>query len=64
MLGRIVFDDYEKPDNLAPEFTVASVDKDELLDEDSLTDELIKSSGTELSQATGLYIDDEFIGAV
>ena len=64
MLGRIVFDDYEKPDNLAPEFTVASVDKDELLDEDSLTNELIKSSGTELSQATGLYVDDEFIGAV
>ncbi|MBQ2751790.1 MAG: peptidoglycan DD-metalloendopeptidase family protein [Oscillospiraceae bacterium] len=64
MLGRIVFDDYQKPDNLTPEFTVASVDKNELLDEDSLTNELIKSSGTELSQATGLYIDDEFMGAV
>lgn len=64
MLGRIVFEDYIKPADSVPEFTIAAVDKSKLLDEDRLTDELIKASGNELSQATGLYIDDDFIGAV
>ena len=64
MLGRIVFEDYIKPDDNVPEFTVASVGIEELLDEDELTDELIKASGNELSEATGLYVDDEFLGAV
>ena len=64
MLGRIVFEDYIKPDDSIPEFTIAAVDKSQLLDEDELTDELIKASGNELAQATGLYVDDKFIGAI
>ncbi len=64
MLGRIVFEDYIKPDDNVPEFTFASVNKEDLLNEDELTDELIKASGNELSEATGLYVDDEFLGAV
>ena len=64
MLGRIVFEDYIKPDDNVPEFTIASVNIEDLLNEDELTDELIKASGNELSEATGLYVDDEFMGAV
>jgi len=64
MLGRIVFEDYIKPDDSVPEFTVASVNIEDLLNEDELTDELIRASGNELSEATGLYVDDEFLGAV
>lgn len=64
MLGRIVFEDYIKPENSTPKFTIAAVRKEELLSEDSLTDELIKSSGNDLAQATGLYVDDRFLGAV
>ena len=64
MLGRIVFEDYIKPENTVPQFTIAAVDSEMLLSENELTDELIKASGNELLQATGLYINDEFIGAV
>lgn len=64
MLGRIVFEDYIKPEDNMPEFTIAAVRQAELLSEDSLTDELIKASGNELAQATGLYVDDRFLGAV
>ncbi|HWP50779.1 MAG TPA: peptidoglycan DD-metalloendopeptidase family protein [Clostridia bacterium] len=64
MLGRIVFEDYIKPEDSMPEFTIAAVREGELLSEDRLTDELIKASGNELAQATGLYVDNRFLGAV
>ncbi len=64
MLGRIVFEDYIKPEDSMPEFTIAAVRAQELLSEDRLTDELIKASGNELAQATGLYVDNRFLGAV
>lgn len=64
MLGRIVFEDYIKPDDSVPEFTIAAVRAQGLLTEDLLTDELIKASGNELAQATGLYVDNRFLGAV
>lgn len=64
MLGRIVFEDYIKPEDSIPEFTIAAVREESLLSEDRLTDELIKASGNELAQATGLYVDNRFLGAV
>lgn len=64
MLGRVVFEDYIQPENSVPQFTIAAVREQELLSENSLTDALILSSGNELATATGLYVDDEFIGAV
>ena len=64
MLGRIVFEDYIKPEDSMPEFTIAAVRAQELLSEDRLTDELIKASGNELVQATGLYVDNRFLGAI
>lgn len=35
-----------------------------LLSEDELTDALIRASGNELTEATGLYVEDKFFGAV
>ncbi|MFV0497360.1 MAG: peptidoglycan DD-metalloendopeptidase family protein [Candidatus Fimivivens sp.] len=64
MLGRIVFEDYIKPEDSMPEFTIAAVREDSLLTEDLLANELIKASGNELAQATGLYVDNRFLGAV
>ena len=64
MLGRIVFEDYIKPDNAVPEFTIAMLNRENLLSEDELTDALIKASGNELTEATGLYVNDKFFGAV
>lgn len=64
MLGRIVFEDYIKPENSVPRFTITAVRADQLISEDELTDKLIQASGNELAEAAGLYIDDRFYGAV
>jgi len=63
MRGRIAFEDYIRPADAIPHYTIAAVDEDLLLDVNKLTDELIRASGNELGEATGLYIDDEFISA-
>lgn len=46
-----------------PKYALAVVSEDELLDEDILTDIIIQASGSEITQASGLYIEDEFKGA-
>lgn len=46
-----------------PKYTLAVISEDELLDEDILTDIIIQASGSEITQASGLYIEDEFKGA-
>ncbi len=63
MRGRIVFEDYIRPKDAIPHYTIAAVDESQLTDVNTLTDELIRASGNELGEATGLYVDDEFIGA-
>ncbi len=63
MRGRIVFEDYIRPKDAIPHYTIAAVDESRLLDVNTLTDELIRASGNELDEATGLYIDGEFISA-
>ncbi len=63
MRGRIAFEDYIRPKDAIPYYTIAAVDRDELLDVNTLTDKLIRASGNELDEATGLYIDGEFISA-
>ena len=64
VLNRIVFEEYIKPEDAIPDFSIAAVSEDELSDVDDITDEIIKASGNELAEATGLYIDGEFMGAV
>lgn len=64
MRGRIVFEEYIRPDDTIPRFTMAVVDDRELLDSNGLTNELIQASGNELSEAYGLYVADKFLGAV
>ncbi len=62
--ARIVFEEYIAPEETVPVFSVAMVQKDDLLDSEELTDKLIQASGNEIEQATGLYVDGEFCGAV
>ncbi|MEG2204122.1 MAG: M23 family metallopeptidase, partial [Oscillospiraceae bacterium] len=64
VLKRIVFEDYIRPEDTVPEFSVSVVKKDQIIDEYELTNQLIQASGNELAEATGLYIDGEFKGAV
>ena len=45
------------------ELTFALVKKEDLLGEDELTDQIIAASGSVIHEATGLYVDGEFIGA-
>lgn len=64
MRGRIAYEDYIKPADAIPKYSIVSVDESALMSVNDLTDELIKASGHELGEATGLYVDGEFMGAV
>lgn len=64
MLSRIVFEDYIRPDDTIPSFSIKPVFQKQLSTEHEITNEIIKASGNELSEATGLYIDNRFMGAV
>ena len=43
--------------------TFALVKREDLMGEDALTDQIIAASGNVIHEATGLYVDGEFIGA-
>jgi len=64
MRGRIAYEDYIKPADAIPKYSIVPVDEASLMSVNDLTDELIKASGHELGEATGLYVDGEFMGAV
>ena len=64
MRGRIAYEDYIKPDDAIPKYSIVAVREDQLTDVNDLTDELIRASGNELAEATGLYVDGEFVGAM
>jgi len=46
-----------------PQYTLAVVTEDQLTKEDDLTDRIIKASGSEITQASGLYVEGDFKGA-
>ena len=63
--SRIVSEDYVRPEQDTPHFSVAVVeDTDQLLDAKTLADQIILASGNEIVEAAGIYIDDDFLGAV
>ncbi len=61
--NRIIAGDYEFPDDYIPQYTLQVVDDSQLSTVEELTDRLIEVSGNEIQEASGLYIDGEFIGA-
>ena len=61
--NRIISGDYEFPDDYIPQYTLQVVDEEQLSTVDELTDRIIQVSGNEIQEASGLYIDGEFIGA-
>lgn len=64
MKGRIVFEDYIRPTDNIPQFSLAVIKPEQLIDKDLLTNELIQASGNEITEASGLYVDERFMGAV
>ena len=63
MRKRIIYEDYIQPEDAVPRFTLAIVRDKDILSTNDLTDLLIESSGNELQEAYGLYIDNQFMGA-
>ncbi len=47
-----------------PKLTLAVVRNEELLDETAVCDRILSSSSDSITEASGLYVDDRFIGAV
>lgn len=48
----------------SPKLTLAVVPKDGMLDETALCDEILRTSGDSIAQASGLYINGKFEGSV
>ena len=61
--SRIVYDNYEQPEDAVARFTLSIVDEDQLSDSTEMTNKIIQASGNEITEAYGLYIDDTFYGA-
>lgn len=64
MQGRIVYEDYIPPSDHNPEYKMAIIDTADLITVNELTNRLIMASGNEITEASGLYIDNAFQGAV
>ena len=61
---RIAFEDFVRQPDKLPVFSISVVKPDQIVNENELTNRLIKASGSELTEASGLYIDGKFLGAV
>ena len=62
--GRIIRENYLEPEENVPVFTIEAIREDQLTDLATLTDEIIASSGNELQEADGLYVNNLFMGAL
>ncbi len=49
---------------VTPRLTLAVVSRDNMLDENALCDEILRTSGDSIAQASGLYVDETFIGSM
>lgn len=61
---RVMEEDTEGIPISIPSFVLEETDVDELLESDEIADMIIQLSGGEIETAYGLFIDDEFYGAV
>lgn len=60
---RIIYEEYDKPVDSVPRFTLCIIDEEDYTPVSQLTDKIIEASGNEITEASGLYIDGEFRGA-
>ena len=61
---RIVNEAYLPPEDSVPIYSLEVVQDDQISGEDILINNIIRASGNEIAEGAGLYVDDEFIGAV
>ena len=62
--GRVINADNSFSVERVPKLTLAVVSKDEILDENAVCDRLLSANSDSLTQGSGLYVDDEFVGAL
>ena len=63
LMQRVLFEEDDGVE-IIPKFKLAVVGKNSFLNSDQVTDELIKASSSVIEEASGLYVDDIFVGAV
>ncbi len=64
MQSHIVYEEYQPPLDTVPKYTLKVIDEEELSTVNEIADELIAASGNEITEASGLYVDGVFYGAV
>jgi len=62
--SRIVYEKYQPPVDTVPKYTLVIIDEEELSTTNEIADQIIMNSGNEITEATGVYVDGEFLGAV
>lgn len=60
---RIITEGYESPEDSVPQYTLMVVEEEQLASVEELTNRIIEVSGNEIQEASGLYVDGQFIGA-
>lgn len=60
---RSVYEEYIDPDENNPTYTLVAVEESMLSTKDMITEQIMSVSGNDLCVASGLYIDDNFVGA-
>jgi len=61
--NRMISGDYESPEEYIPQYTLQVVDEDQFSTVEELANRIIEVSGNEIQEASGLYVDGQFIGA-
>ena len=64
MQSRIVYEEYQPPLDPVPKYTLKIIEEENLSTVNEIADELIAASGNEITEASGLYVDGVFYGAV
>lgn len=62
--SRIVYEEYQPPVDTVPKYTLKIVNNEEISTVYEIADELISASGNIITEASGLYVDGVFYGAV
>lgn len=60
---RLSTEEYQETPQSVPQYQVVPVQESMLYTEDALTEKLMLSTGSDLVEASGLYIDGKFVGA-
>ncbi len=64
MLDRLINEEYIPPEDTIPNLSLTVVREKELLTKEELTDAIMRSSGNELVEASGFYLEGKFLGAL